>query len=300
VTDWSTGNRKAKKSNSQNKLKPRTAKESFNPKRFPSYFKLESKAKEGKPVTEIPLGGERTIKFSSDVENQYFVRVEEPDELKIALVKYKPVDVSNNGGDLQEFQDTVSQDIEDIFDVIKKSPNEGTIKIILRPSQNVQVGDALQVKTTLTNPGKDFNHTFWVKISYPEMPKTSAQKEAEDERLGLPSYILVYKEDKNPEEEKERITWEKFEKTGQTMSYQTIVHPLVEGDTLESIYINMDSSVLKDYKSRLKAEESFELADKRYITAVYFHTLFLYTTLIRQIGLILPPFPAIIFLEMQV
>lgn len=45
------------------------------------------------------------------------------------------------------------------------------------------------------------------------------------------------------------------------------------------VYINMDSSVLKSYKSKLKAmtEEQAELADKRYLSSVYFHTLFLYT-----------------------
>jgi len=45
------------------------------------------------------------------------------------------------------------------------------------------------------------------------------------------------------------------------------------------IFINMDSSVLKNYKAKLKmpTEEQLAAADKRYITSVYFHTLFLYT-----------------------
>jgi hypothetical protein len=38
----------------------------------------------------------------------------------------------------------------------------------------------------------------------------------------------------------------------------------------------MDGSVLKAYKSKLRSPEQYQLADRRYVTAVYFHTLFLY------------------------
>ena len=61
------------------------------------------------------------------------------------------------------------------------------------------------------------------------------------------------------------------------MGYENIVHPFAEGEVLQKIYVNMDSSVLKDYKSALKSEEQFEIAEKRYYTSVYFHTLFLFT-----------------------
>jgi hypothetical protein len=47
---------------------------------------------------------------------------------------------------------------------------------------------------------------------------------------------------------------------------------------LEAIYINMDSHVLKAHKSRIKSitEEQIKLADRKYISSVYFHTLFLF------------------------
>jgi len=55
--------------------------------------------------------------------------------------------------------------------------------------------------------------------------------------------------------------------------------PLVSGDNLEKIYINMDSTVLKNFKSKTKnpGEDHFILADRKYISSVYFHTLFLYS-----------------------
>ncbi len=62
------------------------------------------------------------------------------------------------------------------------------------------------------------------------------------------------------------------------MDFDTVMHPLVTGEQLEAIYINMDSHVLKSHKGRIKAitEEQIKLADKKYISSVYFHTLFLF------------------------
>lgn len=39
----------------------------------------------------------------------------------------------------------------------------------------------------------------------------------------------------------------------------------------------MDSHVLKNFKSKHKEATALEVADKKYISSVYFHTLFLYT-----------------------
>ncbi len=71
------------------------------------------------------------------------------------------------------------------------------------------------------------------------------------------------------------MTLEKLGESGITMDYETVMHPLLDGDMLDKIYINMDSSVLKNYKSKLKnvTTEQNELADKRYISALYCHTL---------------------------
>ena len=38
----------------------------------------------------------------------------------------------------------------------------------------------------------------------------------------------------------------------------------------------MDSSALLDYRGKLKSPEAITVAEKRYFSAVYFHTLFLY------------------------
>src|SRR6202000_1356322 len=53
-------------------------------------------------------------------------------------------------------------------------------------------------------------------------------------------------------------------------------HAQLEGEALSEIYINMDSSALLNYRAKLNKEEAIAVADKRYLSAVYFHTLFLY------------------------
>jgi hypothetical protein len=251
---------------------PKETKEAFKPQRYPSFFRFNSHSDGDTIMTKIPLEGEKTIKFSTDVENMYFVRVEDPGELKLALLNYKKNETvgGTKAGDPKE--------IDDLFNVVVKSPDDGTIKIILNPSDKVTVGDAIQLKATLTSPGENFDQVFWVKISDPEKPKekTKKQENKDDEKIGLPEFILVYK-DPALEGEKERLTWDQLESTGRTMGYETIMDPFVEGSVLEKIYINMDSNVLKNYKTSLKTEEQMTIASKRYISTVYFHTLFLFT-----------------------
>lgn len=242
----------------------------FNPQRYPSYLNLKAKSNGEIPVTKIPLGGEKTLRFETDVENEYFDRVEDPGELQIALLKYTPND--GNGGD----GPGKPRGIGDILNVVKTSPHEGIIRVVLSPQKEVQVGDAVQVKVTLTDRGQNHDQIFWVKFSEPQKKKERVKEEPVEAPLGLPTPILVYKE---PSDEGS-ISWTQFEESsGQPMDYETVMFPMSEGETLESIYINMDSRTLKNFKSKQHniSEEQMSIADKKYISSVYFHTLFLYT-----------------------
>lgn len=245
--------------------------EEFKPQRFPTYFKFGKDDTDKKTMLKVPLGGEKTIRFKTDVENEYFVRIEEPGELKVGLLKHN--DNETEGGT----EPGTPKKIEDLFHVQKSNPQDGSIKIVLAPNEDVKIGDTMEIKATLINPGGDFDKIFMVKIVEPDKPKEKVKKEKEDDdsKIGLPELILVYKALKEGEERK---TWENLEEgAGITMSYDTIIHPFAEGDVLQAIYVNMDSKVLKDYKTTIKSAEQFEAAEKRYYTSVYFHTLFLFT-----------------------
>ena len=242
----------------------------FDPRRFPSFFRAElSDYADGIPMVQIPLGGQRTIKFSTDVENQYFDRVSDPGDLSIGLLRFdgsRRKDPTPPG--------PLPMEVDELFNLVKASPNRGTIRLGLKPTKDVEVGDTVRISAKLTGPEGDFQENILVKITDREKAKKPAPTgdEESDPELGLPTLVRIYR-DKG----KGDRTWEDLESRGITMDHDTIVHPFIDDDVLTTIYVNMDSGVLLKHRSSLTSQNAIEVADRRYISAVYFHTLFLYT-----------------------
>ena len=267
------GKQKGNTNNSTRKKQQKKEQEPFNPQRFPALFKRRH-GKKDKEVVTIPLSGEKTIFFDTDVENNYFDRIEEPGELKIAILDYKTNE--SNGGNAPGKVDR----IEDVFNARKSSPQNGTIKIHFNPKKEVSVGDEAKIKVCLEGPTGEFEEIFWVKVSEPKASPQPSPKPDKQETptLGLPDLRYAYKEER-PERNGD-LTWEQVENaTGQEMGYATVMQPIVNGDKLESVCINMDSTVLMNFKAKTRnpSQEQLNLADNRYIASVYSHTLFLYS-----------------------
>lgn len=243
------------------------AKEPFSPKRFPSLFKLHSKKDNPVTVISIPKGGEKVIKFDTDVENHYFDRTEENGELTIGILDVKHN--SNSGGDRAGNENTVGK----LLSVTKSSPKDGTIKLGIAPSSDLNVGDEVQLQVTLTGPTPDLQELIWVKIIEPEAPKENTPKEDTDsiDNLGLPKLTVIHEKD-----------WEACEQRGISMGYDKVMYPVGVGDKLEEICVNLDSSVYLNHRSKLKSESQIEVSQKKYIASVYFHTLFLYMVTKRR------------------
>ncbi|MCY3769057.1 MAG: hypothetical protein OXG56_06820 [Gammaproteobacteria bacterium] len=255
------GSKKPRKTKKQGKEIP------FNPNRYPSSFSIDINSRNDNiPLTKIPLQGDKTIPFSTDVEDQYFDRVEDPGELVLSVLG--PSDNDNSGGD----KPGRPKDINDIFNISKSSPSKGTIRVNMQPTGVLNVGDSVTVKASLTSPNGDLEQIFIVKIS--DKQKNNPQnvkKKTDPESIGLPKLQEVFRtsvEDKK--------CWGDLESEGIDFDYQSVMYPLVEGDKLDTIFINMDGKILKSYKSKLKTEEQIVTADRRYLSAVYFHTIFLY------------------------
>ncbi len=268
------GKQKGDPNNSTQKKQKKKEEQPFNPQRFPAFFNRRAQGKKDKEVVTIPFGGEKTIFFDTDVENNYFDRIEEPGELKIAILDYKTNETE--GGDAPGKVDR----IEDVFNARKSSPQNGTIKIHLNPKKEVSIGDEAKIKVSLEDPTGEFEEIFWVKVSEPKAPSQPSPKADKQETvtLGLPDLICAYKEEK-PERNGD-LTWEQIgNATGQEMGYATVMHPIVNGDKLESVCINMDSTVLMNFRSKTRnpSQEQLNLADNRYIASVYSHVLFLYS-----------------------
>lgn len=263
----------------QKQDKGTTEKPIFSPKRYPTFFNLDIKTQDGDgiQIVQLPVGGERTIKFSTDVEDQYFDRVNDPGELQIGILDLGANDA--NGGDAPG----EPKDLDTILEVVKSSPRDGTIRVSVKPNKNVKVGDAVKMKASLSSPDKQLEQVFMVKISEPEKKTKEAKKgDQVDNRLGLPQLVMVYKDP-----DRGGMTWENLEGNGIEMNYDKVVYPFVDDEVLNTVYINMDSNALLNYRAKLNKEESIAVADKRYVSAVYFHTLFLYTiTKNRKYGIV--------------
>jgi hypothetical protein len=252
--------KKEKEKKPEKKSKQKEEKEPFNPKRFPTFFKLYNKDNGDRTVLSVPLGGEKTIRFNTYVENAYFDRSEDPGALEIALLDVKQNEVK--GGD----EKGNKTEITSLLNIDKSSPNNGTIRLTINPTEKLAVGDELQLKASLSVAGESFEEIVWIKIKEKEAPKNEVPKEKDDlDNIGLPKLDKVKQE-----------RWESLESAGISMDYNTVMAPYANGDILDTIYINLDSTVFLNYRSKLKSEDQLQVAEKRYLASVYFHTLFLY------------------------
>ena len=268
------GKQKGNANNSTKKKQSQKEQEPFNPQRFPAFFKRRVPGKSDKEVVTIPLGREKTIFFDTDVENNYFDRIEDPGELKIAILDFK-TNETQDGNALGKVDR-----IDDVFNARKSSPQDGTIKIHLNPKEVVHVDDEVKIKVSLTGPTGELEELFWVKISEPKAPSEPSPKPERKEipTLGLPDLTFAYKEEK-PEMNGE-LTWEQVEEaTGEEMNFGTVMYPMVSGEKLERVYINMDSNVFLNFRRKYTnpSQEQIEVAKRKYTTSVYAHTLFLYS-----------------------
>lgn len=239
----------------------------FCPQRFPSIFK--AKGGDGSDgaikLYRLPKGGSRAINFATDVENDYFDRTDDPGSMSLAIMR-----PSNDGGGGDK--PTVPSEEGELLDVTRSSPAEGTIRIGLRATSELQVGDTIEFEAKLSSPAGELVETVLVRITDPEQ-RPPRKKEEESPPLGIPELILCSREGGEGMK-----TWEDLNAAGVEMDYRIVVQPEVEDEQLSRIYVNVDSTVLKDFKSNAKSPEASELAERRYITAVYFHTLFIFAT----------------------
>jgi len=131
----------------------------------------------------------------------------------------------------------------------------------------------VQIKIDLSSPVGTFEETILIEIDQPQKEQNKQEEKEENEKIGLPELVLT---SENPTDDK-IISWEKLSKVTD-MGYENIMYIYSpDGEKLEKIYINLDSTVLKNHKTKLNSQALREKAEKEYIAKVYFHTLFLYS-----------------------
>lgn len=127
--------------------KPKTEIKPFLPQRFPSMFQLHNK-KEGINIISLPKNGEKTIKFDTDVANDYFDRSEDSGDLEVSVLQIKRNETS--GGT----EPGTKKEVSGILNIAKSSPNQGTIKLTLEPTEELNVGDEIEITASLTAQDK--------------------------------------------------------------------------------------------------------------------------------------------------
>ncbi|WP_159798929.1 hypothetical protein [Flavobacterium sp. MK4S-17] len=249
--------KEANKKPSEPKTKPEP--KPFLPQRFPTFFQLYSK-KDGINIITLPKNGERTVRFATDVENNYFDRSDNPGDLEISILSIKRN--SSNGGD----EPGNGTNISGTLNIAKSSPHEGTIKLSIEPTEEINVGDEIEVKASLSAPGTTFEEIVLVRVADKEAVKEKVPDDTEDDdSIGLPKLHRVKEEN-----------WKALEQNSIEMNHRTVMNLIAEGDQLQDIFVNLDSQVFLNHRSKLKSEQQILTAEKKYITSVYFHTLFLY------------------------
>ena len=238
----------------------------FKGERYPAVFKLNSHDKKNK-VCKIPLEGNQVIKFLTDVADDYFDRIDEPGELTISLNPNEPVESPNT----EKIEEERFREPSELFDITKSSPCSGTIKLQLNPKDPIEVGDKINIQVSLIGP-KDLEEILCVEI-IEKQNENEPKKEKLNKMEGLPRLIQVFK---NPSDSNAVMSWER---SGLDIDNNTVMIPLIEGDKLERVYVNMDSYALRALKSKIKNpnEEQLERLNNEYATSVYFHTIFLYS-----------------------
>lgn len=255
-----------KKPKDRKRNEQQSAKPPFDPQRYPSTFKARGGdgQKDGKKLFKLPLGSTRSISFATDVENDFFDRADDPGDLSVALMRPSG-DGRSTGGVKGE-----ATEQGELMNIARSSPVDGTIKVGVRASAEVKVGDAIEIQATLSSPTGDLIENVIVQITDPEREPPRKAPEPEPP-LGIPELILCSQAGGD-----QKKSWDEIAAAGIDMDYQTVVYPLVEDDKLAQIYINLDSTVLRDFNSGARSSEAVEIAERRYISAVYFHALFLF------------------------
>lgn len=239
----------------------------FCPQRYPSTFMAKGGdgKEDGIRLFKLPKAGGRTINFATDVENDYFDRTDDPGTLSLAIMRPSKTGSGGGGGSTPAGEG-------DMLDIARASPMDGTIRIGLRATGEIEVGETVELEARLSSPSGELIETVLVRITDPEQ-RPPRKKEEAPPPLGIPELVLCSREGGEGMK-----SWEDLNAAGVEMDYAIVVQPEVEEDKLSRIYVNVDSKVLMDFKGNAKSPEASELAERRYISAVYFHTLFIFAT----------------------
>ena len=241
--------------------------------RFPSIFKLNLKEqKNGKIYKTIPLNSNGNITIETDVEDDYLFRPVEKGQFEIqVLQKKKKTDIPVN-----PVLNLFPNDVTDILTINKEGPTDGTIKLLIKPNEQAQIGDEVEIKAKLSAPGQDFECIFNVKVDEKISKPKTKEKKATESFPNLPTPKKAYKK---PTDESS-LSWDNDNLKWNGYDIVKVIRSEDNNEmVVEGIIINMDSYVLLNFisKNSIKTEKEIKFIKDKYFLSIYLHSLFLFS-----------------------
>ncbi|WP_142786088.1 hypothetical protein [Changchengzhania lutea] len=241
--------------------------------RFPSIFKLNLKEqKNGKIYKTIPLNSNGNITIETDVEDDYLFRPVEKGKFEIqVLQKKKKTDIPVN-----PVLNLFPNDVTDILTINKEGPTDGTIKLLIKPNEQAQIGDEVEIKAKLSAPGQDFECIFNVKVDEKISKPKTKEKKATETFPNLPTPKKAYKK---PTDENS-LSWDNDNLKWNGHDIVKVIRSEDNNEmVVEGIIINMDSYVLLNFisKNSIKTEKEIKFIKDKYFLSIYLHSLFLFS-----------------------
>ncbi|MFH0732031.1 MAG: hypothetical protein V2A72_03800 [Candidatus Omnitrophota bacterium] len=248
-----------------------TKKEKFTGKRYPTYFQFKN-LKPG-DIKMLPQNGECKINIETDVENEYLIRPHDKGELKIKVLRpytgKGPGPVGPGG------------DYEEVLDVNVVGPNEGDIKLRIKPKKELPIGTKVPINIEMSSP--DGLHRLIADIVI-DKPHGEFREEEVDKKkeYSLPKLIEVYKEKNEEDKEDNYKCWENYNWYETDICY--LHESSQEGCLIDAIAINMNSLELDKFiRARKVIGKQIEIVQRTYKTAVYLLSLVFYYELYQRL-----------------
>lgn len=238
--------------------------------RFPSIFKLNLKENsDGKIYKTIPLNQQGKLEIETDVENDYLFRPSDKGNLEIEILQKrnltdKPVNPENPNN---------PNEVTDILTIVREGPINGTIRLLIKPNANANIGDEVAVKATLSSPGGDFECIFQVKVD----KELSEPKKNESNNEVFPNLPTPKKAFENKDNE---LLWSDPSLNWNATDIVKVITGKEDSDLIvQAIIVNMDAFVLKDFlsKNKISNESEIKYSKEKYFLSVYLHSLFLFS-----------------------
>jgi hypothetical protein len=251
-------------------------KEKFHGKRYPSIFQFKNLAKGN--IKMLPQNGECKIDIGTDVEDEYLIRPHDKGQLKIYVRRSH---IGTGRGPIGP-----GTDDEEMLDVNVIGPNEGNIKLRIKPKKEMPVGTIIPLDIEMSSPEGPHKLIAEIRIDNPHN-KAEEFKPKTKKEYSLPNWIEVYRRREDDQSsDGSRKYWDDDDYNWNELDICKIHESSREDSLIDAVSINMEPRELDNYiRSQKITGENIARVTRTYKTAVYLISLVVYYELHQRLVL---------------